>query len=127
MLAEARATLGHVDAELSDVDARINSSPGLRNAAIYGTYAVLFAVMQLPMLASLAASRNALAIVGAPCGLALVLVSFCLGWLTIGFLYQQPGGQRPPRTPLIGAVVSLLAIAPGLFTLAWAAASAITR
>jgi hypothetical protein len=124
MLAEARAALSRADAELSDVDARVNRSPGLRNAAIYAAYALLFALVQLPLLATLAASENVAAIVAAPCGAVFVAISFGMAWLTIGAAYRQPGGQRPPRTPFLGALVSLLAATPGFFTLLWMVATA---
>jgi hypothetical protein len=120
MIGEARAALQRADAELSDVDARINRSPGLRNAAIYGAYAVLFALVQLPMMASLTV-RTASPVAFVPCGLVLVVVSFWLAWLTIGFAYREPSGHRPRRTPALGITISLLAAAPALVTTAWAA------
>ena len=111
MIGEARAALHRADAELSDVDARINRSPGIRNATIYGAYAVLFAIVQLPMMASLTV-RTASPVAGVPCGLVLVVVSFWLAWLTIGFAYREPSGHRPRRTPALGIAISLLAAAP---------------
>jgi hypothetical protein len=120
MIGEARAALQRADAELSDVDAQINRSPGLRNSTIYGSYAVLFALIQLPMLASLTI-RNAPPVAAVPCGLVLVVVSFWLAWLTIGFAYREPSGHRPRRTPALGITISLLAAAPALVTTAWTA------
>ena len=120
MIGEARAALQRADAELSDVDARINRSPGLRNAGVYIAYAVLFALVQIPMIASLAV-RDASPVAGVPCGLVLVAVSFWLAWLTIGFAYREPNGQRPRRTPALGIMISLLAAAPAFVTTAWAA------
>jgi hypothetical protein len=120
MLREARAALRRADAELSDVDARINRSPGVRNASIYITYAVLFALIQVPMIATLAV-REASPVAGVPCGLVLVAVSFSLAWLTIGFAYREPNGQQPRRTPALGIMISLFAAAPAFITTAWAA------
>jgi hypothetical protein len=120
MVAEARAALGRADTELSHVDFELHRPPHLPNAVVYAAYALLFAMIQLPLLVAISASRTVSPVVAAPCGIALVLVSFWLGWLTIGFLYQQPGGQRPRRTPLLGAAISLLAAAPGFVTLMWA-------
>jgi hypothetical protein len=119
MLANARMLLSQVDMELSDVDARAHRPVRARNAMIYGLYAVLFAFIQLPMLAVLAASNDVAAAMGAPCGLFLVGVSFLLAWLTIGFAYRGPGGQPPPRNPLLGAVISLGAAAPAVAAIAW--------
>jgi hypothetical protein len=120
MIGEARAALQRADAELTDVDARISRSPGLRNATIYGAYAMLFALVQLPMMASLFV-RTASPVAGVPCGLMLVGLSFWLAWLTIGFAYREPSGQRPHRTPALGIVISLLAAAPAFVTTMWAA------
>lgn len=119
LLASARMTLAQADLELSDVDARVQRPVRARNAGIYGLYAVLFAFLQLPMLAMLAASDTLPAAIGAPCGLALVGVSFLFAWLTIGFAYRGPGGQPPPRNPMLGAVISLGAAAPAVIAIAW--------
>jgi hypothetical protein len=119
LLANARMMLSQVDLELSDVDARAQRPVRARNAAIYGLYAVLFAFVQLPMLAMLAASNDLPAAFGAPCGLALVGVSFLLAWLTISYAYRGPGGQPPPRNPVLGAVISLGAAAPAVIAIAW--------
>ena len=109
-----------VDVKLTDIDARINRSPGIRNAAVYGAYAVLFALIQLPMMASLTVWTES-PVAAVPCGLVLVAVSFCLAWLTIGFAYREPSGHRPRRTPALGIAISLLAAAPALVTTVWAA------
>jgi hypothetical protein len=124
MIGEARAAIQRADVELTDVDARINRSPGLRNATIYGAYAVLFALIQLPMMASLTMWTES-PVAAVPCGLVLVAVSFCLGWLTIGFAYREPSGHRPRRTPALGIMISLLAAAPAFVTTIWAAFSAL--
>ena len=120
MIGEARAALQRADAELRDVDARINRSPGLRNATIYGAYAVLFALIQLPMMASLWVRTNS-PVAAVPCGLVLVVLSFWLAWFTIGFAYREPSGHHPRRTPALGIAISLLAAAPPLITTVWAA------
>jgi hypothetical protein len=120
MIGEARAALQRADAELTDVDARINRSPGLRNGTIYAAYALLFALVQLPMMASMTVWLNS-PVAAVPCGLVLVVVSFWLAWLTIGFAYREPSGHRPRRTPALGIAISLLAAAPALVTTVWAA------
>ena len=50
---------------------------------------------------------------------ALVGVSFLFAWLTIGYAYRGPGGQPPPRNPVLGAVISLGAAAPAVIAIAW--------
>jgi hypothetical protein len=126
MIGEARSALQRADAELSDVDARINRSPGLRNATIYGSYAALFALVQLPMMAWMTV-LTASPLAAVPCGLVLVVVSFWLAWLTIGFAYREPSGHRPRRTPALGIAISLLAAAPALMTTMWAAVTVLSR
>lgn len=120
MIGEARAALQRADEELRDIDARINRSPGLRNATIYGAYAVLFALLQLPMMATLTVWTNS-PVAAVPCGLVLVVLSFWLAWFTIGFAYREPSGHHPHRTPALGIAISLLAAAPPLITTVWAA------
>lgn len=125
LIGQARAAINRADAELFDVDRRLSRSPQFRNAAVYGGYALLFALVQIPMLAALGTSPGLGAVVSAPCGLLLVLLSFWLAWLTIGAAYREPGGQKPQRTSLIGAAISLLAATPALLTALWAVLSAI--
>jgi hypothetical protein len=92
----------------------------MRNSMIYGTYAVLFALVQLPMFAFMTV-ETASPLTAVPCGLVLVGISFWLSWLTIGFAYREPSGNRPNRTPALGIVISLLAAAPAFVTTVWAA------
>jgi hypothetical protein len=120
MLGEARAALRRADGELANVDARRKRSPGARNGVIYAAYAVLFALVQVPMLATMAVQK-ASPVAGVPCGLTLVAVSFFLAWLTIGFAYSEPNGQRPPRTPALGIMISLIAAAPAFAATVWTA------
>lgn len=119
MLGEARAALQRADAELSDIDARINRSPGARNGIIYFSYAVLFALAQVPLLFMLILGDDVTPLAGVPCGVALIFVSFALAWLTIGFAYREPSGHRPRRTPALGLVISLLAGSPALVSTLW--------
>jgi hypothetical protein len=126
LLVEARAAMARAEVELSDVDARANNPASMRNAMVYAAYAGVFAFVQLPMTAMLSASDRLPTILGAPCGLSSVVLSFILAWLTIGFLYQQPGGQRPPRSPMLGAVISLIAAVPVVAAVAWTVWSAVS-
>jgi hypothetical protein len=119
MIGEAHAALQRADAELSDIDARIKRSPGARNSTIYFLYAVLFALAQVPLLFMLILGDGITALAVVPCGVVLIFVSFALGWLTIGFAYREPSGQRPRRTPALGLVISLLAGTPALASTLW--------
>lgn len=119
MVGEARAALQRADAELSDIDARINRSPGSRNGIIYFSYAILFALAQVPLLFMLAVEDGVAPVAAVPCGLMLVFVSFALAWLTIGFAYREPSGQRPRRTPFLGMLISLIAGTPAFVSTLW--------
>jgi hypothetical protein len=119
MIGEARTTLQRADAELSDIDARIKKSPGARNGIIYFSYAVLFALAQVPLLFMFILGDDISPVAAMPCGLVLIFVSFALAWLTIGFAYREPSGQRPRRTPALGLVISLLAGSPAVVSTLW--------
>jgi hypothetical protein len=119
MIGEARTTLQRADAELSDIDARIKRSPGARNGLIYFSYAVLFALAQVPLLFMLVVEDGIAPVAAVPCGVMLVFVSFALAWLTIGFAYQEPSGQRPRRTPVLGMLISLIAGTPAFVSTLW--------
>jgi hypothetical protein len=49
----------------------------------------------------------------------LVVVSFVLAWLTIGFAYREPSGHRPRRTPALGVIISLIAGTPAFASTIW--------
>ena len=119
LIGEARTTLQRADAELSDIDARIKRSPGARNGIIYFSYAVLFALAQVPLLLMLVVEDGIAPVAAVPCGVMLVFVSFALAWLTIGFAYQEPSGQRPRRTPVLGMLISLIAGTPAFVSTLW--------
>lgn len=77
------------------------------NAAIYFTFAVLAAVVQVPTL--LAGERfDEVSLLALPCALVLPALAFGLGWLTIGATTRRP----TPRTPVMGMAISLLALIP---------------
>ncbi|GIJ74656.1 hypothetical protein [Virgisporangium ochraceum] len=119
MIGEARATLQRADAELSDIDARIKRSPGARNGIIYFSYAVLFALAQVPLLFMLILGGDVTPLTVTPCAVVLIFLSFALAWLTIGFAYREPSGQRPRRTPALGLVISLIAATPAFVSTFW--------
>ncbi|MET7422288.1 hypothetical protein [Dactylosporangium sp. NPDC005555] len=77
------------------------------NAAIYFTFAVLAAVVQVPTL--LAGERfDEISLLALPCALVLPALAFGLGWLTIGATTRRPTS----RTPVMGLTISLLALVP---------------
>jgi hypothetical protein len=119
MIGEARGTLQRADAELSDIDTQIKRSPGARNGIIYFSYGVLFALAQVPLLFMLVVGDGITPVTVAPCGLVLIVVSFALAWLTIGFAYREPSGQRPRRTPALGMLISLIAGTPAMVSTIW--------
>ncbi|MEV4514992.1 hypothetical protein AB0K00_39280 [Dactylosporangium sp. NPDC049525] len=77
------------------------------NAAIYFTFAVLAAIVQVPTL--LAGERfDEISLLALPCALVLPALAFVLGWLTIGATTRRPTA----RTPVMGMAISLLALIP---------------
>ncbi|MFY1652654.1 hypothetical protein ACN27J_17370 [Solwaraspora sp. WMMB762] len=78
------------------------SQPWLRNLLVYGPFAVIVLMIQLAMF--VVAGDRAPVGYALGCGLVLPLVAFGLGWLAVGFVFAGPG-QRPDRTPLVGALV----------------------
>ncbi|MEV4138264.1 hypothetical protein AB0J72_39615 [Dactylosporangium sp. NPDC049742] len=77
------------------------------NAAVYFTFAVLAAVVQVPTL--LAGERfDEISLLALPCALVLPALAFALGWLTIGATTRRPTS----RTPVMGMAISLLALIP---------------
>lgn len=77
------------------------------NAAVYFTFAVLAAVVQVPTL--LAGERfDEISLLALPCALVLPALAFGLGWLTIGATTRRPTS----RTPVMGMAISLLSLIP---------------
>jgi hypothetical protein len=119
-LHHARSTLDAADAGLTDVDrpgaaGRLaGRPPAVRNLPVYGGFALVALVLQAVLFA--ATSAESLPLVAPVCGLALPLLAFALGWLTVGLVYPPPGGGRVDRTPLVGAAACL--VAPVLLTCA---------
>jgi hypothetical protein len=77
------------------------------NAAIYFAFAVLAAVIQIPMLLAGDWGRG-IGLLAVPCALVLPAIAFGLGWLTIGAMTRK----STSRTPVLGVVISLLALIP---------------
>jgi len=77
------------------------------NAAIYFGFAILAAIVQIPTL--VAGERiSQISILALPCALVLPAVAFGLGWLTIGAMNRR----TTSRTPVLGLMISLLALIP---------------
>ncbi|MET7398443.1 hypothetical protein ABZS66_33640 [Dactylosporangium sp. NPDC005572] len=77
------------------------------NAAVYFGFALLAAIVQIPTL--LAGERfSEISIIALPCALVLPAIAFGLGWLTIGAMTRR----TTSRTPVLGLVISLLALIP---------------
>lgn len=114
-LHSARSALDSADAELTGLE-----SPGtrsawgsqrpaaVRNLAVYGAFALLVLVLQAVLF--IVASDESLPLLAPVCGLVLPLLAFALGWITVGLVYPAAtSGSVVERTPLVGAVVCLVA------------------
>lgn len=121
-LSTARTALDNADAVLSGLaDAGTGSTrPALRNAGIYGGYAMLAAILEILAFVTVdEQSGAALLVLG--CAVVLPVFVFALGWLTVGAL-------RPPvRTPVLGIAMSLLALLPLLAMAVWIGAQTLGR
>ncbi|HTJ37383.1 MAG TPA: hypothetical protein VL738_29495 [Dactylosporangium sp.] len=76
------------------------------NAAIYFGFALLAAIVQIPMM--MAGDTDGIGLLALPCALVLPAIAFGLGWLTIGAMTRK----STSRTPVLGIVISLLALIP---------------
>jgi hypothetical protein len=79
------------------------------NASIYFGFALLAAIVQIPTLLA-AQEANGIGVLALPCALVLPAIAFGLGWLTIGAMTRK----STSRTPVLGVVISLLALIPVL-------------
>ncbi|HET6212049.1 MAG TPA: hypothetical protein VFE14_04145 [Micromonosporaceae bacterium] len=118
-LHHARGTLDAADAELSTVDSAGRAGlrdrpPTVRNLVVYGAFALGVLVLQLGLF--VAVDEQSLPALAPVCGLVLPLLGYALGWLTVGIVFPAPAGSTVDRTPMVGAVVCLLA--PVLITCA---------
>jgi hypothetical protein len=77
------------------------------NASVYFLFALLAAVVQVPTLLASQELTGA-GLLALPCALVLPAIAFGLGWLTIGAMTRQ----STSRTPVLGLVISLLALVP---------------
>ena len=87
--------------------ARTRRSVGLRNAAIYGAYAVPVLAVQV-FLFVLLDEAGSLPTAAPLCLLVLPALAFLAGYLTIGALFPAPPGETVNRTPRLGVVVCLV-------------------
>ncbi|WP_432984807.1 hypothetical protein [Dactylosporangium sp. CA-233914] len=79
------------------------------NAAIYFGFALLAAVVQIPALVA-SEDLTGAGLLALPCALVLPAIAFGLGWLTIGAMTRK----TTSRTPVLGLIISLLALVPVL-------------
>lgn len=129
-LGHARSVLDSADAEIAAIDspgvraARLAGRPAtVRNLVVYGAFALLVLVLQGVLF--VIASDESLPLLAPVCGLVLPLLAFGLGWLTVGLVYPPAAGGPVDRTPLLGALVCL--VAPVLLTCAGFGALALLR
>jgi hypothetical protein len=80
---------------------------GLRNAAVYGAYAVPVLGVQA-FLFLLLDEVSSLPLAAPLCLLVLPALAFLAGYLTIGTLFPAPPGEKVNRTPRLGVVVCLI-------------------
>jgi hypothetical protein len=78
--------------------------PGARNAAVYGSCALIVFVMQVVLFYS--ADENALAYQSFFCVLVLPAFNWALGWWLIGFLFEPAAGTTLDRSPRLGVFIS---------------------
>jgi hypothetical protein len=114
-ITRARASADTVDAILTTVEQSTTggepAGPPLarRNAYVYGGFALVFAIVQIPFV--VAVLSESFAGTFALCGLVMPFISFGLAWATIGMLYPRQGAVVD-RTPILGAVISAAAAVP---------------
>lgn len=116
----ARSTLDSADAELTSADTStgsrrfIDRPAVVRNLFVYGAFAIVVLVLQTVLFVG--APEQSLPALAPICGLVLPLLAYGLGWLAVGIVYPPIAGRKVDRTPLVGAVVCL--VAPVLLTCA---------
>jgi hypothetical protein len=80
---------------------------GVRNAFVYGGFAVTVLAIQLVLLATVDEERS-LPLLAPFCLIVLPAFAWAAGWFTIGVVFRSPPGSPPlKRTPRVGAVVCL--------------------
>ncbi len=105
------ATLDRSEAELVDVDKQTSGGRLWTNFLVYGAFALLAILVQLPILL---VGGETSALITLPLGVMVPAVAFWVSWLVIGVI--SPKGSS--RNPLLGAGISLLALLPVLVLIA---------
>jgi hypothetical protein len=86
---------------------RAGERPRLRNAAVYGGFAVTVFIVQLGLFVVL--DDTQLPLTAPLCLLVLPAFAWLGGFITISALFRSPPGGRPvSRTPRLGAVICAL-------------------
>lgn len=105
-LRQVRATADAADAVMVGGDAPGGDSrPRLRNLLVYGPYALVVFVVQV----ALYLTANPFSPPALLWGLAMPVMAFGLGWVTVGLVYPTGPGGRIDRTPVLGAALCLVA------------------
>lgn len=86
---------------------RAGQRPGLRNAAVYGGFAITVLAAQLGLFVLL--DDTQLPLTAPLCLLVLPAFAWLGGFITIGVLFRSPPGEKPvSRSPRLGALVCAL-------------------
>ena len=86
---------------------RAGQRPALRNAAIYGGFAITVLAVQLGLFVAL--DDTQLPLTAPICLLVLPAFAWLGGFITIGVLFRSPPGEKPVlRSPQLGAVICAL-------------------
>jgi BMFP domain-containing protein YqiC len=120
----AHETLNNADQLLSTLESSDDRRPYLRNGAVYGSFALVAATIQV-LVFLLASETSIVTMAAIPCGLVLPFVAFVMGWLTIALFRPGPGEDKVDHTSAFGAWVSALAAAPLIAMIVYVAASAV--
>jgi hypothetical protein len=101
------ATLDRSEAELVDVDKQTSGDRLWTNFFVYGAFALLAVLVQLPILLI---GSGTTALITLPFGVLVTALAFAVSWLVVGVI--SPKGSS--RSPLLGAGISLLGLLPVL-------------
>jgi hypothetical protein len=80
---------------------------GLRNAAIYGGYALIVFVVQAVLYIVLS-EVDELPLMAPFCLLVFPALAWAAGWLSIGALFPAGAEEEPDRSPILGVAVCLI-------------------
>lgn len=128
-LPAARSALDEAEVVLGDVAAELDAGGGvpvLRNALVYGGYALLTLVVQVGVFVGFS-ETSAVSVLAMPCSLLLPFVAFGMGWLTVAMLpgpRDDEGGTS--HSAGLGMAISALSALPLLLLIVWLVIRAVT-